>query len=91
MSAELANMTPEQLASTPLMLPPPGVQTNFINPESLAPRGIAASAVILAIMVMILALRLYAKYFLLRKPGWDDVAAFMAGVNVVKQTTQAPC
>lgn len=63
---------PADLTNIPGMLPPPGVIPNFDNPFSRGGIYIAAATTIVVAMVMFVTCRLYTKYFIVRKLGWDD-------------------
>lgn len=65
----------QQLESTPAMKPPPGFTTDLSDPGkdgSNASQTIAAVAVLAGLTVVVLLLRLYTRFVVLRKPGWDD-------------------
>lgn len=77
---QLASLTPEQLAAMPAAVSPTGVY-NFDHPYSIAPRAIATISVFLAIMILIVALRLYSRLIVVRKTGLDDWAALAGAVS----------
>ena len=54
------------------MPPPPGVQSNFDNPPSLAVDLIVVNAVFLPLMTIAVGIRLYVRLFIANAPGWDD-------------------
>ncbi|MCJ1380898.1 hypothetical protein MMC17_004007 [Xylographa soralifera] len=56
----------------PAAEPPPGVVPNFVNPYTQAPLLIITGSVFVAIMIMFVSARLYAKAFVIRKATWDD-------------------
>ena len=60
------------LSSLPLAPPPPGVTPNFVNPESRTDQIYVISAVWLAFMILMMMVRMYAKFFVLRSRTWDD-------------------
>ncbi|MCJ1254964.1 hypothetical protein MMC24_002780 [Lignoscripta atroalba] len=70
------------LSSLPLAPPPPGVTPNFVNPESRTDQIYVISAVWLAFMILMMMVRMYAKFFVLRSRTWDDYACLgaMAGI-----------
>ena len=74
-------LTPEELANTPAQAPPPGVTPNFVNPETSAPAWTAGLLVAVVLMLGILSARLYGKARVVKKLGWDDLAAFISGVK----------
>ncbi|KAH8654975.1 hypothetical protein BGZ60DRAFT_532605 [Tricladium varicosporioides] len=75
-----AGIPPEVLAQYPAMKPPLGVKSNFINPPSQQPALIILNAVFLALMVIVVAIRLYSKARILRTIGWDDYTCAMAAL-----------
>ena len=52
--------------------PPPGVTSNFDNPESRAYETVIVFTIYLTIMMSIFLLRIYSKVFVTRSLGWDD-------------------
>lgn len=74
-------LSPQALATTPVIPPPPGQTSNFVNPESRAPGITAALVIILALMTIVLTARLYGKMRIVKKIGFDDVAALLGGVG----------
>ena len=60
------------LSEIPSLQPPPGVTPNFVNPPTIAPAVIAVNAVLLALMLVAVSIRIYCKGLLLRSLGWDD-------------------
>jgi hypothetical protein len=60
------------LANTPLFPPPPGVVSNFVNPENRGGILIAVSAVCLALLLIFVPLRLYTRIRITQSFGLDD-------------------
>ncbi|KAH8728278.1 hypothetical protein GQ44DRAFT_702086 [Phaeosphaeriaceae sp. PMI808] len=58
--------------------PPPGVSSNFQNPESIAYRVIIVSVLGPIIAIPICILRLYTKRYILQNTGYDDYAIALA-------------
>ena len=52
--------------------PPPGVHSNFVNPESLQNPAIAVNVIFLSLATTAVVMRLYAKGVVTRAVGWDD-------------------
>ncbi|UPX19597.1 uncharacterized protein EKO05_0009855 [Ascochyta rabiei] len=76
------------------MPPPPGVVSNFNDPESIAHRVIVVSVLGAVITIPICLVRLYTKHRILRNFGWDDYSIMLAttfalgfSVYVCYQTT----
>ena len=59
-------------ASVPAASPPPGIKPNFTNPHSDGPILIALGAVFLALALLFVAARIYAKSRVLKKWSQDD-------------------
>ncbi|KAF2729055.1 hypothetical protein EJ04DRAFT_516204 [Polyplosphaeria fusca] len=78
-----APMTPEQMAAM-MMMPaapaPSGVTPNFDNPESRADMTIAVCTVILAIMLISVSLRVYARTMITKTFGWEDWTCVIAAI-----------
>lgn len=63
------------IPSTP---PPPGVTSNFTNPESKGYESIITTTICLSLVAPVFALRLYSKAFVTRSFGWDDCKSIRA-------------
>lgn len=68
----LDGLTHEQLAQTPAGVPPPGVKPNLVNPYSEGYILITVGGVLMGIMFLFIALRLYVKVRVQRKFTGDD-------------------
>ncbi|KAI1823897.1 hypothetical protein F4861DRAFT_296221 [Xylaria intraflava] len=79
---DLQGLTPEQLYQLPGAQPPPGVQPNFDNPESTAPEAIAIISVVLGIMIIVVAMRMYTRIAIVKKHGIDDWAALAGAIFI---------
>ncbi len=77
----LSSLTPEQLAQLPAGQPPPGVVSNFDNPDSIAGSAIAPISFFLAVMIIVMAMRMYCRVFILKSVGLDDWTALLASVS----------
>lgn len=66
------------LSKVPSMLPPPGVQPNFVNPKTGAEAIIAISATTSILGVILLSGRLYSTLRITRSAGYDDYACVAA-------------
>ena len=66
------------LATIPVASPPPGVTSNFVNPESLAPTIIAVSVASSVLCLLQLSARIYGAIRITRSPGLDDCAVVLA-------------
>jgi hypothetical protein len=56
----------------PLLPPPAGVQSNYVNPPSRAPLIVWSNAVGLSMMLLCVIMRLYVRSRLMRSVWWDD-------------------
>ncbi|PQE28485.1 integral membrane protein [Rutstroemia sp. NJR-2017a BBW] len=63
---------PEVLATLPALTPPVGVIPNFANPESRAYSVIVINGIFTSILIIFVALRMYAKVFVSKTVGWED-------------------
>ena len=72
MSSLLAELTPEQLSSTPLRPPPNGVQSNFGDAENNNTPQYVVCSLFLAIMLCFFINRIYTKYYIVQRYSWDD-------------------
>lgn len=52
-------------------------------PANKAPLGLGIQLTLTAIMIIVVALRIYTRMFLVRALGWDDVFILMASVSCV--------
>ena len=67
---------PELLDSIPALEPPPGVTPNFTNPERKVASGITICSILVGVMILFFAARVYTKHFIVRKYSWDDCKFF---------------
>ena len=63
---------PADLYDVPGMPPPAGVVPNLENPYSRGNTYTAVATTITALMIAFVLCRMYTKYFIVRKVGWDD-------------------
>jgi hypothetical protein len=73
-------MTPEQiqaLLERPALAPPPGIEPNFVNPPDLKAVDYAVMSIAILLPTIAIALRLYTKAFVIRKPGLEDWVALL--------------
>ena len=62
----------EQYENVPALAPPPGVMPNFAAHNERANVYKLLCSILLAILYVFLCLRLYAKMWIKRSPGFDD-------------------
>ena len=56
----------------PALLPPPGVQSNFVDPVTRARDLVVTSVIGITLMVICVAIRFYTKLGVKKAWGWDD-------------------
>lgn len=61
----------------PILDPPAGVSSNFIDPVSNASVYLATSAVFLALMLVLVVMRMWVKLVVLQAPSLDDGKLFL--------------
>ena len=69
---ELAQLPATIRDNLPALAPPPGVQSNFINPENRGHIFIFVASLLLFLKTLFFVNRVYTKAFINRKLGWDD-------------------
>ena len=67
----------------PLMVPPAGMRSNFVNPPTLQAPVIAISTICLVFMLPIFLLRLYHRAWATRSFWWDDGASILAVIGSI--------
>lgn len=60
------------LSKIPMAPPPPGINSNFVNPESLATPAIVIGVSMLVMTAFVVIVRLFSNYHAARGLGWDD-------------------
>ncbi|KAL8862409.1 MAG: hypothetical protein Q9178_001418 [Gyalolechia marmorata] len=70
------------LSKTPAGQPPPGVQSNFIDPPSLAMETIVVTTVMIVLASIFVLIRLGSIVFSGRKMAWDDYTCFLGYVFI---------
>ena len=63
------------LSRIPIRPPPPGVQSNFVDPPSMVPATIAVGIIFIILTTLFVAIRLYANYHAVRKLALDDCSS----------------
>ena len=71
-SAIPANIDPALLATFPALFPPDGVTPNFVDPYTRGPVITIVGSILVAIMMIFVFVRIYAKACINRKAHWDD-------------------
>ncbi|MCJ1254826.1 hypothetical protein MMC24_002642 [Lignoscripta atroalba] len=74
------------LAGLPAQAPPPGVVPNFIDPYSRGPMLVIVSSILIGLMVLFVAARLYTKLRINRKLKWDDLTCVLAMLGAITYT-----
>lgn len=60
------------LLEGPAAAPPPGVKSNFVNPESLSRYSVLISVMIVGISTLAILVRMYTKIWIIQKVEWED-------------------
>ena len=66
------SMNMDQLANLPMVPPPPGVASNFNDPETRARPCIIIAIICLSLIWPVVVMRVYSKSWVLKTFGWDD-------------------
>ncbi|OJJ64192.1 hypothetical protein ASPSYDRAFT_84214 [Aspergillus sydowii CBS 593.65] len=69
------------LDQQPAMPPPPGFETDFVDPPSRQPAIIAMSAVFVSLMLLAVSVRAYTRTRILKSWGWDDTTCIIAVIG----------
>ncbi|BCS20856.1 uncharacterized protein APUU_21288S [Aspergillus puulaauensis] len=69
------------LDQQPAMPPPPGLETNFVDPPSRQPAIIAMSVVFVSLMLLVVSVRTYTRTRILKSWGWDDTTCIIAVIG----------
>ena len=72
MSSDLAQLTPQQLSSYPLLSPPEGIRPNFGNAENRNEPIFVVDGIFLTFMALFFLNRMYTKRFIVKRFSWDD-------------------
>lgn len=62
----------QNLWLVPAATPPNGTIPNFVNPPSIGYQQTMTNIVVLVIMIIVVALRLYTRIFIVKSFGYDD-------------------
>lgn len=80
---------PMALATTPVVEPPNGTISNFVNPETRTELSVTVTSVIMAISLLFYFNRVYVKLYLMKRVTWDDATLLMAVVRIQNYTKVA--
>jgi len=81
----LANLPPSLLREIPALQPPPGVESNFLNPERRSQGIQSVATFLLCLITLMFAIRIYTKSFIIRKASWDDCKCAVMAKNGVRR------
>ena len=70
----------------PVVPPPPGMTANLVNPISQVKWGIFTISLCISIATILTMLRMYAKIWILRCPGWEDWTALAGYFGLITQS-----
>ncbi|KAL8793768.1 MAG: hypothetical protein Q9195_003598, partial [Heterodermia aff. obscurata] len=82
--ASMAGMI--DIGEMPLAPPPRGIVPNLVNPESRDNQVYIIAGVFMGLMLVFLALRIYAKIGVQKARGWDDFALYGLVIFLIKAT-----
>ncbi|KAI9695556.1 MAG: hypothetical protein M1820_008569 [Bogoriella megaspora] len=85
--SSLEGLPDSVLAQIPLLPPPPGVVSNFVNPPNNGTSFIVFGAVIVPVMLAFFSIRLYTKFCIIRQRSWDDLTCSLAALGAVLHYT----
>ena len=71
-AAEVINLPQDVLENTPAAPPPTAADSVFIRHNTKTAAEVAVASVFLALASIFFLTRIYTKFFIIRKPGWDD-------------------
>jgi len=81
----LVNLPPSLLKEIPALQPPPGVESNFLNPERRTKEIQSVATFLLCLTTLMFANRIYMKSFIIRKASWDDCKCAVTAKDGVKR------
>ncbi|KAL6238782.1 hypothetical protein BDW75DRAFT_236981 [Aspergillus navahoensis] len=67
--------------SGPAMPPPPGVESNFVDPPSRQTSVIVMASIFVPLMFLAVATRVYVRTRVIRNWGWDDTTCVLAAIG----------
>ncbi len=79
------------LSKTPALAPPPGVTSNFVNPESRGNLILAFGVLSLALMIPFVTVRFCTKIWITRTLGADDGEYFMIQFGIYRLLINVSC
>ena len=71
----VTGLTPEELnalSDVPALSPPPGIQSNFVNPQNQTLSFLLVTSILFGMMGIFFVNRVYTKAFIIKKYTWDD-------------------
>lgn len=72
---------PDVLRQYPAGVPPIGVTPNFAHPESRGPILVIVGGLMVALMMLFLANRVYTKARIVRRFSWDDLTVSLSALG----------
>lgn len=74
---------PNALRQYPAGVPPTGVSPNFAHPENRGPILFIVGGLLVALMTLFLANRVYTKAMIVRRFSWDDLTVSLSALGGV--------
>ncbi|MCJ1401458.1 hypothetical protein MMC11_004671 [Xylographa trunciseda] len=84
--ALLSSLTPEELnalSGVPALTPPPGVESNFVNPQNQSLSFLLVTSFLFGVMAVFFVNRIYTKALIVRKYSWDDLTIVIAFISAI--------
>lgn len=67
----------------PALTPPPGTLPNFTHPRNRGPVLVVVNGILLGLMMVFLAIRVYTKLAIIRKISWDDLTIAFSALGAI--------
>ncbi|MCJ1382008.1 hypothetical protein MMC17_005120 [Xylographa soralifera] len=80
-AAFVSSLTPEELnalSHVPALAPPPGIESNFVNPQNQSLSFLLVTSTLFGVMTIFFINRIYTKVLIIRKYTWDDLTIIIA-------------
>ena len=81
--SKLSPLDDPTLLQLPALTPPPGVIPNFAHPMDRGPVLTIVNGILLALMMIFIALRVYTKLAIVRKISWDDLTVSLSALGSI--------
>ncbi|MCJ1421743.1 hypothetical protein MMC32_008109 [Xylographa parallela] len=85
-AALVSSLTPEELnalSDVPALAPPPGIESQFVNPQNQSLSFLLVTSILFGVMTIFFLNRTYTKAFIIRRYTWDDLTITVAFISSV--------